>query len=267
MALSKIAVVLFVPLAMAFAGDAPSTQAWTLLHEGVASGKWQTRQQAAASLGAIGPSAEPVRLLISLLQDSNPDVRQTAAAALGQLKARQSISALKKAMDDEDPGVAFFAVKSLWDMGDLEGREELEEILGKERAPAVGGIQGAVRSMKTRLEDPKQAALFGARIASGIVLGPFGIGVTASLAVLKDSGATARALSAEMLAQHCTPQSRKVLETRLAAESNEGVKTTIARALAECGAKTSIPILEGYLADSRDSVRLMSAAAIIRLSR
>ncbi|HSM78031.1 MAG TPA: HEAT repeat domain-containing protein [Bryobacteraceae bacterium] len=266
MTLRTVALLAFVPLTMVAADDSPQSQAWTQIHEGVASTKWLTRQQAAASLSATAPSGEPVRLLISLLEDRTPDVRQTAAAALGQLKARAALPALKKAMDDEDPGVAFFAVRALWDMGDLSGREDLEEILGKERAPAVGGVQGAVRSMKKKMENPKEVALMGARIASGFVLGPFGIGVTASMELLKDSGAAARAVSAEMLAEHCTAESRKVLEARLAAESSEAVKTAIARALGSCNDPASIPMLAAYLNDSRDSIRLMSAASIVRLS-
>ncbi len=53
----------------------------------------------------------------------------------------------------------------------------------------------------------------------------------------------------------------------MAAEGNLGVKTAIARALAQCGGKQSLPMLEAYMADSRYALKFMAAASVIRLNQ
>jgi HEAT repeat protein len=253
---------------MGFAADSLPAQCWSILHAGVASEKAETRQQAAAAVGGVGLAPEPVSILEKLLTDVDPDVRQTAAVTLGQMKARHAIPVLRNAMNDEDPGVAFFAARALWDMGDLSGRDLLEEVMGKERSAAVGGggVQGAVRQAKKELKNPRFLALQGAKATAGFVIGPFALGIGPAAELLKDSGAAARASSANLLAQHCNVESREAMEKRLAAESSVAVKIAIARSLGECGEKASIPILQAYLPDTRDGLKMMSAAAILRLS-
>lgn len=245
----------------------PSTRAWTILHLDAADTHPEARQQAAIALGSIAGSAEALRVLDKLLaEDKDPDVRQTAAAALGTLKSRAAIPALKKAMDDDDAGVSFTAVKALWEMGDLSGRDALEDVLGHTRSTSAGGIQSQIRSMKKQARSPSQLALIGVNEASGALLGPFSIGVTAAENILKDGGASGRALAAVMLAGHCDGPLKTLLERDLVAEGNWGVKAAIARGLGKCGDKNSIPVLEAYLVDSRESLKTMAAAAIIRLN-
>ncbi len=243
-------------------------RAWAILHDGAASTRPDVRQQTAIALGSITGSAEARKMLEKLLaEDKDPDVRQTAAAALGTLKSRAAIPALKIAMDDdEDAGVSFTAVKALWELGDFSGRGALEEVLGHARSTSAGGMHTQIRSMKRTARSPSQLAQMGINEASGALLGPFSIGVTAAESILKDSGAPGRALAAVMLAEHCDAALRTLLEHDLVSEGNWGVKTAIARGLGKCGDRYSIPILEAYLVDSRDSLKTMAAAAIIRLS-
>ncbi len=252
----------------AFADEpSPRIRAWTVLHESAANARPEVRQDAAVALGSMAGSTEAPQILEKLLaEDKDPDVRLTAAAALGTLKSRRAIPALKKAMDDDDAGVSFTAVKALWEMGDLSGRGALEDVLGRARSTAERGMQAQIRSMKKKARSPSQLAQMGINGASGALLGPFSIGVTAALSILKDSGAPGRALAAITLAEHCDAALKTVFEQDLVSEANWGVKTAIARGLGKCGDQNSIPILAAYVVDSRDSLKTMAAAAIVRLS-
>jgi len=252
----------------AFADElSQQTRAWTILHESVDNTRAEVRQDAAVALGSMMGSKEALQILEKLLaEDKDPDVRLTAAAALGTLKSRQAIPALKKAMDDDDAGVSFTAIKALWDMGDLSGRDALEDVLGRSRSTAERGMQAQIRSMTKKARSPSQLAQMGINGASGALLGPFSIGVTAAMNILKDSGAPGRALAAVTLAEHCDASLKTVFEEDLVSEGNWGVKTAIARGLGKCGDKNSIPVLAAYLVDSRNSLKTMAAAAIIRLS-
>ncbi len=250
------------------ASKATLVKAWNILHVGAADAKPEVRQQAAAALGSMEGVAEAVSMLEHFLaDDADPDVRQTAATGLGAMKATSAIPALKDAIDDPDAGVSFAAVRSLWEMGDSSGRVVLEDILGKQRGTSSGGMGKQIRDAKREMRSPAQLAMLGFDNASGTLLGPFSIGYGPAKSILKDSGAPNRVLAADLLSRHCNDESRQALEDRLAAEGNWGVKTAIARALARCGDVASLPILEAYLVDSRDSLKFMAAASIIRLSR
>ncbi len=112
-------------LPLTAAQPSPAAQAWNLLHTGASDSRAEVRQQAAAALGSMTGISEAVGLLEKLLrQDEEADVRQTAAAGLGAMKARTAIPYLKDALDDPDLGVSYAAVRSLWDMGDLSGRQK-----------------------------------------------------------------------------------------------------------------------------------------------
>jgi HEAT repeat protein len=51
------------------------------------------------------------------LKDSDPLIRATAAAELGEMKSRQSFPALKAALDDPAGEGDFAAAEALWGMG------------------------------------------------------------------------------------------------------------------------------------------------------
>jgi HEAT repeat protein len=255
-------------LPLAAAHPSPTAQAWNLLHTGASDSKPEVRQQAAAALGSMTGIGEAIGLLEKLLsQDEEADVRQTAAAGLGAMKARTAIPYLKDAIDDPDLGVSYAAVRSLWDLGDLSGRQNLEAILSKRRGTSTGGLHKQVEAAKRKIHSPAALARITLDNASGAILGPFAIGYGPAKALMSDSGATSRAFAADLLSRHCDNESRQVLEERMAAEGNLGVKTAIARALARCGDKQSLPILEAYMADSRDALKFMAAASVIRLNQ
>src|SRR5579871_5039226 len=94
----------------------PDKTAWEVLKTGFSDKNIDTRRQAVTATGSIGLDPEALRLVEQSLRDPDPLVRQTAAAQLGQMKAKDAIPSLKTALDDASPEVAFAAAKALWDI-------------------------------------------------------------------------------------------------------------------------------------------------------
>jgi HEAT repeat protein len=241
----------------------PEKTAWDILKQGLADKNPEKRRQAVTAIGSIGLTPDAIQQVEGALQDQDSLVRQTAAATLGQMKAKQSIPALKKLLDDAAPEVTFAAAKALWDMGDKSGRDLIEDVLTGQQKATESALSGA----KRKLHDPKALTLMGFKEASGVLLGPFNIGIIAAEQAFKDGGGGARALSATMLAQDCDAQTLRLLEYSATSDKNWAVKAASARALGQCGNQEAIPRLEQNLGDGREAVKFMSAAAIIRLSQ
>jgi HEAT repeat protein len=245
----------------------PNVTAWEVLNQGVTDKNADRRKQSIAAVASIGLTPEAIKLLESaLLDDEDVVVRQTAAASLGQMKSRQSISALQKALDDRSGEVAFQAAKSLWEMGDRSARDTLQEVLTGQRKDATGVREGAMRDAKAKLHSPRALAKIGIKEASGALLGPFSLGVNAAEEMLKDTGAAGRTSAATLLAQDCDDRTLQLLIQTLKQDKNAAVKAAAARGVGTCGTKDSIPTLEQHLSDSHDAVKFMAAAAIVKLS-
>jgi HEAT repeat protein len=245
----------------------PEKTAWEVLKTGLDNKNPDKRRQAVTAIGSIGLDADAVSLVQGALRDPDSLVRQTAAATLGQMKARQSIPALKTALDDAAPEVAFAAAKALWDMGDRSGLDLIEDVLTGQQSSSEGGLKGAVRDAKRKMHDPKALAVMGLKEASGALLGPFNLGVIAAEQAFKDGASGGRALATTLLAQDCDVESLRLLERAATNDKSWAVKAAAAKALGQCGNKDAIPTLEQNLSDSNAAVKCMSAGAIVKLSR
>jgi len=240
--------------------------AWDVLNHALADGNPAKRAQALTALGLIGSTApHVVDLLEAGLVDKDPTVRQTAAAVMGDIGARQAMGMLKKALDDDSAEVSFAAAQSLWKMGDSSGREIFWEVLAGERKTGPGMIQGEIRDAKKKMRSPAALAKIGINEAAGY-LGPFSMGVVFMEEFVKDKGATARALSAKILGSDPDLQTARELEQALE-DKNSGVRAAAARALSQKAGPEELGKIQPLLADSNDGVRAVAAAAIIRLSQ
>ncbi len=245
----------------------PEKTAWEVLKSGLTEKNPDRRRQAVTAIGSIGLEPDAIQLVEGALRDSDSLVRQTAAAELGQMKARQSIPALKTALDDAWPEVAFAAAKALWDMGDRSGLDLIEDVLTGQQKSNEGGVKGALRDAKRKMHDPKAVAVMGLKEASGVLLGPFNIGIIAAEQVFKDGATGGRILATTLLAQNCDVESVRLLEWSSTKDKSWAVKAASARALGQCSNQAAIPTLEQNLSDSNAAVKCMAAGAIIRLSR
>jgi hypothetical protein len=120
-----------------------------------------------------------------------------------------------------------------------------------------------MRDAKKKLHSPAALAKIGIEQAASL-LGPFSIGVGFAEDLVKDKGATARALSAKLLATDPDPRSIQELEQSLD-DKNAAVRAAVARALGQRAGRDEIPKLQDLLTDANDGVRYMASAAIVRL--
>jgi len=261
---------LHVSLLTLLAGSAafaqPEVTSWNVLRDGYHEKFIDTRKQSLTAVGSIGETPEVIKLLSEALRDDDLELRQTAAAVMGQMKCLGCIPALKVALDDESGEVSFAAAKALWDMGDRSGRPMLEQVLTGEVKSGPGLIESAKRQARTTLHDKKAIAFIGAKEATSILLGPASLGVTAAEMALKDGQGGGRTLSATMLGEACDAKTLALLEQELVTEKNWAVKAAVARSIGRCGNKDAIPVLEQLLSESHALVRFMAAAGVVRLS-
>jgi HEAT repeat protein len=106
----------------------PDKTAWDLLNKGMLDKSVEKRRLAITAIASVGLNDEAVRLLELALHDQDPSIRQMGAAALGEISAKQSIPALKTALEDSNNEVAFTAAKALWQLGDRSGRVVIEDV-------------------------------------------------------------------------------------------------------------------------------------------
>jgi HEAT repeat protein len=255
---------LFIP---ASALAQPEKTAWDVLKLGLADTNPLNRRQAVTATGSIGLDPEAVRLVEAALHDNDLLIRATAAAELGEMKSRQSIPALKAALDDPSGEVGFAAAKALWDMGDKTGRGFIEDVVAGQQTATDGGVKGALHRANRLRYDPKAMTVLGLKEASGALLGPFNIGVIAAEQVFKNGAVAVRMEALNLLAEECDAQTFKLLEAAAVDDKTWAEKAAAAKALGRCGDPDAIPQLEQNLSNSNAAVRFMSAAAIIRLSR
>src|SRR5271170_3335319 len=190
----------------------PEKTAWEVLKPGLADTNPLNRRQAVTAAGAVGLDPEAVRLVEAALKDNDWLIRATAAAELGEMRSRQSIPALKAALDDPSGEVGFAAAKALWDMGDKTGRGFLEDVVAGQQEATDAGVKGALHRADRLRHDPKAMAVLGAKEASGALLGPFNIGVIAAEQVFKNGAIPARMQALNLLAEECDTQTFKLLE-------------------------------------------------------
>ena len=265
MSLRKVTIVFLLPAACLLAQ--PEKRPGMCSRPGLVDTNPLNRRQAVTATGSVGLDPEAIRLVEwALKKDTDPLIRATAAAELGEMKSRQSFPALKAALDDPAGEVGFAAAKALWDMGDKTGRGFIEDVVAGQQVATDGGVKGALHRADRLRYDPKKMAIIGAKSASGALLGPFNIGVLAAEQVFKGGAVAARMQALNLLAEDCDTQTFKLLEAASTDDKTWAEKAAAAKALGRCGNPDAIPKLEENLSNSNAAVRFMSAAAIIRLS-
>ena len=105
----------------------------------------------------------------------------------------------------------------------------------------------------------------GAEEAASALFGPFSMGIVVARELMKDRTASARALSATLLAQDSSPDAVQPLELSFK-DKNWAVRAAAAQALAKSPGNVSPDVFKPLLLDDNDSVRTIAAAGIIRLS-
>ena len=239
----------------------PKVQAWTILDNGVANTSYEKRAKAVQVLGLLKEDPEAEQMAVKALQDERPEVRASAASALGDMGAKSAIPNLRKMFEDKDVSVILAAARALLDLGDNTGYNVYYAILTGETKTG----KGLLDEQKKMLKDPQKMAQFG--FETGIGLIPFaGVGWTAFKMLRKDDVSPVLAASALTLANDPDQKSGQALVD--AAEGNKSwlVRAAALNALAKRGDPKLIKAPEDGMTDEKEEVQYSAAAAVIRLS-
>lgn len=244
---------------------ATSVTAWGLLNEAAASDKTRDRSDAIAVLTILDTNRKAISILSGALKDKDEGIRVLAATSLGGVRARASIPALREALNDESPQVAFAAAQALWKMDDRSGRDVFYEILDGERKATPSLLKSKMHEANQDMHSPTALALIGINEASGALLGPFSMGVSMIEEAAKNSSAPIQSLCAEMLAGDDNKTTVDEMEGALS-DKNWTVRAAAARALAKLNAGRALPELKDMmLNDKSQPARFAAAAAIVKL--
>jgi len=243
----------------------PSIAAWQTLDKGLTTGDPEHRRHAISALGSIGDVPEAVQKVErALKEDKDTLVRQTAAASLAEMGAREAIPALQAALDD-NAEVSFSAAKALWELGDKDVRWVFQQVLEGDRKDTPGAVQSAMRKAKRKMHTPTELALMGVKEATGQFLGPASMSINIAQEVMKDGGAAGRTAVVGILSKDSDPYALTLLEWAVD-DKSWAVRAAVAKALGVRGNQDTISKLTPLLSDDRDLVRVMAAASIVKLN-
>lgn len=237
--------------------------AWVLLTNAVTDMKHpDSRVQGLAALGLLGGDARSIKMMDVAMVDHDIDVRIAAALAAGQTKSPSVTTGLREMLDDKEPPVAFAAAVTLWKMGDRSGEDILMAVADGDRGASSSAFNSATHAVNRDLHHPGSLARFGAMQGAGMLLGPFGYGISAYEYLHKNGGDAARVTAIESLAENHTIPIRLTLVAALT-DKDPGVRAASAKALRDYHEpETSAAIAKLFL-DEKPPVRYTAAAAYL----
>jgi HEAT repeat protein len=239
-------------------------EAWDMLTNAANDPKHaDVRIQALAALGTLGVNAQAETLIVAAMKDPDVDVRTAAVLAAGQTKNRNLTTPIRTMLDDKEPQVAFASATTLWKMNDRSGEDILIAVVDGDRKATAGLKDSAAHTMNKDLHSPSALARIGALQAGSMLLGPFGIGITAYEYARKNGGASARVTAIEQISQEKTNPIRDNLVSALG-DKDPAVRAAAAKALGtNYHDKEVSDALLPVFDDTKKPVRLTAAAAYI----
>ena len=240
-----------------------SREAWEMLTTAAGDAKHPDIPiQALAALGTLGSNARAAALIVAAMKDPDVDVRTAAVLAAGQTKNRNLTTNLRTMLDDKEPQVAFAAATTLWKMNDHSGEDILLAIVNGDRRATAGLKDSTLHTMSRDLHSPSTLARIGALQGASMLLGPFGIGITAYEYMRKNGGNSGRVVALEQLAQEKTSIVRSALIAALA-DKDPSVRAAAAKELGTYHDKAVSEALLLVFNDPKRPVRLTAAAAYL----
>lgn len=238
-------------------------RAWTLLSDAVADDKHEeSRVQALAALGLMGTSSRSIGMIVTAMKDKDVDVRVAAILAAGQTKTPSTTTPIREMLDDKEPAVDFIAALTLWKMHDRSGEDILTAVADGDRRTSAKFMSGTTHKLNKQLHDPASMAKYGAMQGASILLGPFGIGLSAFEYLHQNGSDTARISAIEAIAQNHTAPIRAELISATT-DKDLGVRAAACKALARYREPDAAKALANELDDVKMPVRLTAAAAYL----
>jgi HEAT repeat protein len=240
-----------------------SKQAWSILSDATTDAKHpETRIQALAALGLLR-SPRSSKMIVDAMADPDVDVRTAAVLAAGQTKDRNLTTPLRNLLDDKEPQVDFVAAMTLWKMNDKSGEDVLMSIVGGDRSTNPSLMHGTEHKINKDLHNPAMLAKLGAMQGAYMLLGPFGIGLTAIQFIRQGGGDFARASAIEQISQEKTEPIHRALIAALD-DKDLVVRVAALKGLMDYHDNATSLAVYKLLADTKYPVRLTAAATYLR---
>lgn len=239
--------------------------AWHMLEKNAAPDKSaHDRIQALAALGTLGKDERAAKLIGDAIVGHNFEVRIAAILAAGLSKNPALIPALKQALDDDNPQVAYTAAVTLWNMHDYSGEDLLLAVAEGDRKAKPGLLKSSEHKASKDLHNPKKLALIGINESAGYFIGPFGVGLKAIEYADKNSGAGPRAAAVDTIAQQHTEAVRSALIADLT-DPEPAIRAAAAKGLGNWPGPESARELYPLFGDTHLAVRLTAAASYLKV--
>src|SRR5579862_1354984 len=146
------------------------TQSETALNDALKDKNPDVRKAAVQAMSLVCLREPYLSQVESMLADKDVEVRLATITSLVDLKSKNTIATLKKALDDEVPEVSFAAAKALWTLKDPAGRDALVAVLSGETKTTSGFLTRQKRDALRMLHTPK--TLFTFAVMQGIRMAP-----------------------------------------------------------------------------------------------
>ena len=240
-------------------------QAWTIISESLNDKNPDTRVQAVQSLGLIGVHEPYISTLNGMLDDKDVEVRVATVTSLVDLKNKETVPTLKKALGDEVPEVSFAAAKALWTLKDPDGEDALLSVVSGELKSSSKFLDKKKRETLRMFHTPKPLMFFAMKTGAAFAPVPgLGTGVSSLQGIILDPAISGRAATILLLASDKDPRVLPALIDALQ-DKDGSVRAAACHAIALRNdrklQKELIPMLE----DKKPAVRLRAAAGYLRL--
>ena len=238
-------------------------KAWTMLRDALADGKHaDLRIQALAALGLLGGDARALTMIETAMLDHDVDVRSAAVLAAGETRSPSVTTDLRRMLDDKEPQVAFAAALTLWKLNDRSGEDILLAVADGERTASAGLVDSTEHTVNRELHHPAALARFGAMQGAGMLLGPFGFGITAYEYLHRNGSDVSRVSAIAALAQNHTGPIRAELVSAIN-DKDPGVRAEAAKGLSNYHDADAAKAITPLFLDDKPPVRLTAAAAYL----
>jgi HEAT repeat protein len=240
-------------------------KAWGTITDSLKDKNPDTRVQAVQSMGLIGVHEPYISTLDGMLDDKDVQVRVAVVSSLVDLKNKDTVPVLKKALADDVPEVSFAAAKALWSLKEADGEEALLSVLSGEVKTSSKFFTKQKRDALRLLQTPRPMMMVAIKAGAGFAPVPgLGFGISSLQGILNDPTISGRAATALLLAPDKDPRVLAALIDALQ-DKEASVRAAACHAIALRNDKKLEVDLIPLLDDKKPAVRLRAAAGCLRL--
>jgi hypothetical protein len=226
----------------------------------------ETRKIAVVALSLAATRGVLFTQLEQMLQDKDLEVRLAVVAAMEEVKTKEAIATLHKALADPVPEVSFAAAKALWALKDPAGKKALLAVLAGENKTSSSFATKEMRQAMRMMHTPRTTIFYVVRQGVGFAPVPgLGVGISSMQQILTDPGVSGRAAAALLLGKDPDKEIVEALKDALI-DKDFRVRAAAVHSLALRDDPSARPDLEPMVQDPKEEVRLRAAAALLRLS-